>query len=352
MGGIRKMSSNGDKYTSDEETWVFYKDREEWADVTPVPQDDGPHAVVKIAYTDAFTDVYDYFRAVMANGELSERALYLTEDALNMNAANYTVWQYRRKILKHLGSDLEKELTFCREMIEMNPKNYQVWHHRRVIVEWLGDASKELKLTEMIFNQDAKNYHAWEHRQWVLKTFILFDGELDYVDRLLEDDVRNNSAWNQRHFAIAQTTGFTQEVIEREVDYAKNAIKKVVGNESPWSYLRGVVQHCDGGIGSVGNLEQWCQQMYDAGQRSPHLLNFMIDLMEDKMEREVSTRQDILKQTLEMCESLATEHDKIRREYWRYIGRNLCHSTCGVLLESVMGDLISGTGAGCGNHRC
>ncbi|KAK8738782.1 hypothetical protein OTU49_003671 [Cherax quadricarinatus] len=319
------MGSNDDEFTTKEEAWVFYKDREEWADVTPIPQDDGPNAVVKIAYTDTFTDVYDYFRAVMAGGELSERALELTEDALNMNAANYTVWQYRRKVLKHLGSDLEAELTFCREMIEMNPKNYQVWHHRRVVVEWLGDASKELRLTEMIFNQDAKNYHAWEHRQWVLRTFKLYDGELNYVDRLLEEDVRNNSAWNQRHFAITQTTGFTPDVIEREVEYTKKAISKVVGNESPWSYLRGVVQHCDNGMNSIGNLEQWCQQMYEGGQRSPHLLTFMIDLLEDRMEREASERPLLLKQTQEICESLAMEHDKIRQEYWRYIERNLSH---------------------------
>ncbi|XP_042207512.1 protein farnesyltransferase/geranylgeranyltransferase type-1 subunit alpha-like isoform X2 [Homarus americanus] len=318
------MGSTEDDIDS-KEAWVFYKDREYWADVTPIPQDDGPNAVVKIAYTDAFTDVYDYFRAVMASGELSERALELTGDALHMNAANYTVWQYRRKVLKHLGSNLEQELAFCREMIEMNPKNYQVWHHRRVIVGWLGDAGKELRLTEMIFNQDAKNYHAWEHRQWVLRTFKLFDGELDYVDRLLDEDARNNSAWNQRHFAITQTTGFTPEVIEREVEYTKNAINKIVGNESPWSYLRGVVQHCDGGLNSVGDLEKWCQDMYEAGQRSPHLLTFMIDLMEDKLERDPSVRPQLLKRTLKMCESLATEHDKIRHEYWRYIERNLNH---------------------------
>ncbi|XP_042879192.1 protein farnesyltransferase/geranylgeranyltransferase type-1 subunit alpha-like [Penaeus japonicus] len=319
------MGSNDDEYPAEEEAWVFYKDREEWADVTPVPQDDGPNPVVKIAYTDAFTDVYDYFRAVMASGELSERALELTEDALNMNAANYTVWQYRRKILKHLGNDLEDELNFCRHMIELNPKNYQVWHHRRVIVEWLGDASKELRLTEIIFSQDAKNYHAWEHRQWVLRTFKLFDGELDYVDRLLEEDARNNSAWNQRHFTITQTTGFTPDVIEREVKYAKKAISKVIGNESPWSYLRGVLQHCDSGLGSVCDLEQWCQQMYESGERSPHLLTFMLDLMEDKMERETSERESTLKKSLDMCEALAVEHDQIRREYWRYIARNLSH---------------------------
>ena len=32
--------------------WIFYKDREEWLDVKPVPQDDGEYPVVSISYTD------------------------------------------------------------------------------------------------------------------------------------------------------------------------------------------------------------------------------------------------------------------------------------------------------------
>ncbi|KAG0717485.1 Protein farnesyltransferase/geranylgeranyltransferase type-1 subunit alpha [Chionoecetes opilio] len=187
---------DGQDGSSDGEAWVLYRDRKEWADVPPVPQDDGPNAVVK--------------------------------DCLH---------GWLRKILKNLASNLEQELNFCREMIEMNPKNYQAPPPCYSGVA--GRRHKELRLTEIIFSQDAKNYHAWEHRQWALRTFKLFEGELDYVDRLLEEDVRNNSAWNQRHFAITQTTGFTAEVIQREVGYTKAAIAKVADNESPWSYLRG-----------------------------------------------------------------------------------------------------------------
>ena len=113
-----------------------------------------------------------------------------------------------------------------------------MWQHRRVLVEWLNDAGAELRFTEVVLNIDQKNYHAWQHRQWVLETFKLFDNELEFIDRLLLDDVRNNSAWNQRFFVIQHTSGWSGEVVTREVEFTWDKIKMVKRNESAWNYLR------------------------------------------------------------------------------------------------------------------
>ena len=91
--------------------------------------------------------------------------------------------------------------------------------HRQKVIEWLNDPSEELALSEAVLAEDAKNYHAWQYRQWIITTFSLWDKELDYVNKLLTDDFRNNSAWNQRHFVITKTTGYTEEVLAREVQY-------------------------------------------------------------------------------------------------------------------------------------
>ena len=131
-------------------------------------------------------------------------------------------------------------------------------------MEWLNDAGAELRFTEVVLNIEQKNYHAWQHRQWVLETFKLFNNELEFIDRLLLDDVRNNSAWNQRFFVIQHTTGWSGEVVNREVEFTWDKIKMVKRNESAWNYLRvgirnqmsrslwktlfsiqGILQHCD-----------------------------------------------------------------------------------------------------------
>ena len=66
--------------------------KEQWEDVTPIEQDDGPDPVCPIAYTSKFKEVMGYFRAVMHADERSERALGLTKTVIDLNPANYTAW--------------------------------------------------------------------------------------------------------------------------------------------------------------------------------------------------------------------------------------------------------------------
>src|SRR5438045_2289658 len=69
-----------------------YADDPAWADVRPVPQDDGPDPVCPIAYTAEFKETMDYFRAILHRDERSPRALALTEHVIKINPANYTAW--------------------------------------------------------------------------------------------------------------------------------------------------------------------------------------------------------------------------------------------------------------------
>lgn len=307
-----------------EEDYVLYKNRPQWKDVTPVEQDDGPNPVVAIAYSEQFRDVYDYLRAVLKSGEKSERVLELTSDAAQLNPANYTVWQYRRDVLLHLNCNLQNELEYISDTIKEHPKNYQVWHHRRVIVEWLNDASKELQFTNEVLALDSKNYHAWQHRQWVVSTFKLFTAEMEFVDSLLKSDVRNNSAWNQRHFLIVHTSGFTSDVINKELNFTTSTIREVENNESAWNYLRGVLCHTESGnISSEDFILKFCQELYGKGSRGPYLLAFIIDVCEEFFELGVSNEFFTIQKALQLCEDLALDHDKIRKEYWKYRSRHL-----------------------------
>lgn len=72
---------------------VDYETDEAWADVVPIPQDEGgPNPLAAIAYTDEYSQAMSYLRAVMASNEKSQRVMSLTEHIIKMNPAHYTVW--------------------------------------------------------------------------------------------------------------------------------------------------------------------------------------------------------------------------------------------------------------------
>lgn len=305
--------------SDDELEDMLYQDRQDWADVTPVPQSDGTNPACPIAYTPEFKDAMDYFRAVFQSHEMSERAFHLTSKVIDNNPANYTVWHFRRQVIKALSIDLVQELSYISEICKENPKNYQVWYHRRIIVEWKDDASNELAFTREVLALDGKNYHAWSHRHWAMAAYKLFpsisDSGLEYVDQLLVADVLNNSAWNHRYFLIAQTTGFTEPVVQREISYALGKLRLEASNESGWNYLQGVCKHSPERLLASPEIKARCTAAREDARPSVYPLAVLVDL---HVQEHVGGDADALRIADELCQDLAGQVDTIRAKYWEY----------------------------------
>ncbi|KAL3097600.1 hypothetical protein niasHT_023400 [Heterodera trifolii] len=304
---------------------LLYRDRPEWRDVTPIYNSAEENAVVRIATSEEFDDAFAYLRAVMNANELSERTLELTQTCIAQNPANYSVWLYRRAILRALNKDVSEELRYCEEVIIENPKNYQVWHNRKTLVDESGIYAAELPFIAQQLHDEPKNYHAWQHRQWVVQRFDLFnEQEMDFASVCLFADVFNNSAWNYRYFIGAQLSNvFTDKAfVDREVGYALDCIRKAPGNESVWSYLSGILINDSLGTDRP-EIVRCCDELLARQPpcNSSHLFQFLIDKIGDKMrENAVANEQQLAEMAQKGGEYLDVLEriDPIRHNFWKY----------------------------------
>eukprot|EP00924_Labyrinthula_sp_SR-Ha-C_P005495 snap_masked-scaffold_62-processed-gene-0.42-mRNA-1 protein AED:0.23 eAED:0.30 QI:0/-1/0/1/-1/1/1/0/349 len=335
---------------------VAWLDSDDWKDVEPTkahPSEEIEHDSLShpispcmINYSEDFKKVNSYFRTVLLTEEKSERTLKLTELMIEENAANYTAWEYRREILSKLVStreDLLKEFSFVSESAEENPKNYQIWQHRRCLVGFLAKLDKQYFLSEGILNEinflgdifegDAKNYHAWAHRQFVLNLYCsltknvkeISDSELLSVNDLLSKDLRNNSAWNYRFYVIfvlmlQNYEEFTEEIklglLLTEFHFVKEKVSIVWKNESPFTYLSGVIEKLD--LGDFSLIEKIVSFFEEKIEKSIFVKMFLLDVYNLEYVKNMKGTKEKIKG---ICKQLQ-EEDKIREKYWEHYSLN------------------------------
>lgn len=297
-----------------------------FSDVTPVPQQDAP--VCQIAYKADFVTAYDFMRAILKSDERSERALKLTALCLKLNPANYTIWHFRRLCLKEVGLTEDRvyqDLELASELGGSNPKNYQIAFHRRALLEELGlnleRAKRELSYIAMVLQEDGKNYHMWSSRQWIIRTVAaeeLYQEEINFSNELIAQDCRNNSAWNQRWFAVHRGTRdpVTEEVARKEAEYAIEVAQVDPYNESPWRYLIGIIKEHQSLVDDYEKQATEVKSVLRDAERDPeacaNLNSARIDLLEMK------GSMPALDEAMELCTTMASEHDVIRRKYWEF----------------------------------
>ncbi|KAF2876417.1 farnesyltransferas-like protein [Massariosphaeria phaeospora] len=294
----------------------FYHDDPVWADIDPLPQDDGGlHPLAAINYTDEYSEAMGYLRAVMANNEFSKRILELTEHVISLNPAHYTVWLYRAKTLFEINAPLRDEIEWLNPTALKHLKNYQIWHHRQTVIEALGSPDGEADFIDSMLEHDSKNYHVWSYRQWLVKRFDLFEGkgELEWTEQMVEQDLRNNSAWNHRWFLVIggrDGRALDEETFKREMDFAKRLVRKAPQNQSSWNYLRGLARHAN----STSALKDFALEFADLSRpdeiHSSHALDLLADIL--------ATEEDQKEEARQALDLLATRYDPIRAYYWNY----------------------------------
>ncbi|GJP75554.1 hypothetical protein CLOP_g5987 [Closterium sp. NIES-67] len=265
-------------------------DSDEWADVEPLPQDDGPDPVVPIAYSREFDDAMSYMRAVLASGERTPRVLRLTERVISVNAASYTAWQLRRDVLSHLLSSAEPvatsaelsstsaggspgnylpdlsnsgekekvtadsgarlegdwlvqdEVLYAENVTLANPKNYQVWHHRR----WLADLRKdrvtrhhEQMQQQQQEEEEGASKPASPLQQNPLQSLAdVAQEEFRFCEEALRGDSKNYHAWCHRQWVAREF-----DTWHGELAFCERLLDDDVRNNSAWNHRMFVLEH-------------------------------------------------------------------------------------------------------------
>lgn len=319
----------------------------DWDDVTPILQAEPEHALAAIAYPEDYVEAMSYLRAVMAAKEHSPRCLQLTEHIISMNPAHYTVWLYRFAIVEALNISIPDEMAWLNAISLEHLKNYQIWHHRQQLLDHhypaictsaddvAALARSEADFLMQMLEQDTKNYHVWSYRQYLVRKLSMWgDTERQSIEGMIDDDVRNNSAWSHRFFLVFSDPAYTTpdshateadlkipaEIIDREVEYAKQKATLAPQNQSPWNYLRGVLvkggrplgearEFAEGFIKELGSVKDNKERV-----RSSHALDLLADIYKEAGDKERA----------ELClQRLGDKWDRIRKGYWEYRKRAL-----------------------------
>ena len=198
----------------------------------------------------------------------------------------------------------------------------------------------ETGFIDRVLELDTKNYHVWVYRQWLVRHFSLWDSPAEFssMEYFINEDVRNNSPWSHRWFlcfgkedhvtsplgkatATSNVRVIDEDLLDREITYAQKKIQVAPQNQSPWSYLRGLIRKSGGGR-QMSDLESFATQFTGRkssaigvglpreGVKSTHALEWLADCYAEQGKNQ-EAREILLG-------SLSEKWDPIRKGYWEY----------------------------------
>lgn len=282
-------------------------------DVEPLPLSPEGITVATVLYSDAYKRYFGLLKALQAQKEYSDRALYLTHKVISLNAAHYSVWQYRYHIILTMKKDIVTELNWVESIATENVKNYQIWYYRQLLLTELNekDPKREFPLIEVMLTDDPKNYHVWSHRKWLIKWSDVWDNELEFVEKHIDEDVYNNSAWAHRFFTVfGQKDTLNDDEFKRETIFTISKIELAPQNVSSWNYLVGIYEKSGKPLAGLKELALRYSNVIDTDNElhSVPALELLAKIYLEENPEKAKKGYDLL----------ATKYDTIRSNYWEY----------------------------------
>ncbi|OJJ70941.1 hypothetical protein ASPBRDRAFT_43813 [Aspergillus brasiliensis CBS 101740] len=175
-------------------------------------------------------------REKIAEQQYTPETLEKIAELLTSNPEYYTVWNYRRQVLRNefsraasAGSNeaaaeqiatlIKNDLLFTVPLLRSFPKCYWIWNYRT----WLLDEAKrllpvpaarrfwqeELGLVGKMLTLDSRNFHGWGYRRFVVETLRELNSEeqegpqmtqteYEYAKKMIGANLSNFSAWHYR----------------------------------------------------------------------------------------------------------------------------------------------------------
>ena len=123
--------------------------------------------------------------------------------------------------------------------------------------------------------------------------------------------MRNNSVWNYRFFLIKLTNEnkFSENLIQSEINYTLEKITEVPFNESPYSYIRGLLKEVGYKFSKFPEIKNFVEKIIELNPKCSYAYSLLLDIYEEYKDKENYTKIDNIISNLLEC-------DYIRKKYW------------------------------------
>lgn len=79
-----------------------------------------------------------------------------------------------------------------------------------------------------------------------------------------------------------------------------------------------------GGLSQNEEVTKFCENLYEAGIRSPYLLALIVDMCDEQVSQNNYTHPKYnVQRAVELCTDLATKYDVIRVKYWEHMAATI-----------------------------